>query len=126
MKQLNRKSQEGSILLEALIGILIFSMGILAIVGLQSSAIQATTDAKYRVDASFLANQIIGQIWVDPGYTVSSTHKAEWLTRIAATLPSGSGSITTNGSTVTVTVTWQPPNASTANQYVTIATISGS
>lgn len=126
MKNMSIKKQQGSMLLEALIGILIFSMGILAIVGLQSSAIRATTDAKYRVDASFLANQIIGQIWVDPGYVVSSTNEAAWLARIAAALPNGDGDISVSGDTVTVTITWQPPSASATSQFVTIATISGS
>lgn len=56
--------QKGSMLLEALIAILIFSMGILAIVGLQAASVQASTDARYRTEASLLANQLIGQMWV--------------------------------------------------------------
>lgn len=57
------KSQQGAFLLEALIAILVFSMGILAVVGLQASAIKVSTDAKYRSDASLLANELIGQMW---------------------------------------------------------------
>jgi type IV pilus assembly protein PilV len=56
--------QSGSMLLEALIAILIFSMGILAIVGLQAASVQASTDAKYRTEASLLANELIGRMWV--------------------------------------------------------------
>lgn len=52
-------------LLEGLIAILLFSMGIIALVGLQAVAIKNTADAKYRVEAAFLANQIIGQMWAD-------------------------------------------------------------
>ena len=59
------KSQNGVILIEALIGILIFSIGILALIGMQAAAMKNTTDAKYRSEAAFLANQIIGQMWVD-------------------------------------------------------------
>ena len=59
------RSQTGVMLLEALIGILIFSIGILALIGMQGAAIRNTTDARYRSEASFLANQIIGQMWVD-------------------------------------------------------------
>lgn len=51
-------------LLESLIAILIFSVGILAIVGMQGSAITATSDAKYRSDAGILANNLIAQMWV--------------------------------------------------------------
>ena len=60
-----QKKQKGSILLEALIAILIFSMGILALMGMQATAINTVSESKYRSDAGFLANQIIGQIWAD-------------------------------------------------------------
>lgn len=54
-------------LLEALIGILIFSLGILALVALQATAVQLTSDARYRTDATLLANRLIGQMWTS-GY----------------------------------------------------------
>jgi type IV pilus assembly protein PilV len=57
------KAQTGVMLLEALIGILIFSLGILSLVALQATSIQLTSDAKYRTDASLLANRLIGQMW---------------------------------------------------------------
>src|SRR3990172_12577409 len=59
--------QRGATLLEALIGILIFSIGILALVGMQALAIKHMSDAKYRSDAAFFANEIIGQMWVNRG-----------------------------------------------------------
>lgn len=52
-------------LLEALIGILIFSMGILAMIGLQATAVRMNTGSKERADAAFLANQIISRMWTD-------------------------------------------------------------
>lgn len=55
--------QTGVMLLEALISILIFSLGILAIVGLQAAAVSNAADAKYRTDASLLANEVIAQMW---------------------------------------------------------------
>jgi len=51
-------------LLEAFIAILIFSMGILAIVGMQASAIKNATDSRYRSEAAQLANELLGQMWV--------------------------------------------------------------
>ncbi|MEE8253990.1 MAG: hypothetical protein V3S58_00090, partial [Nitrosomonadaceae bacterium] len=56
-----RKEQRGAMLLEALIAILIFSMGILALMGMQVTAINTVSESKYRSDAGFLANRIIGQ-----------------------------------------------------------------
>lgn len=52
-------------LIEALIAMLIFAMGILAVIGMQARSIGVTMDARYRVDASFLADQILSQMWVD-------------------------------------------------------------
>ncbi len=56
--------QRGVMLLEALIAILIFSMGILAIIGLQASSVSMAGDAKYRADANLLANRLIGAMWL--------------------------------------------------------------
>ncbi len=51
-------------LLEALIGLMIFSVGILAMVGMQAAAFSAAADAKYRADAAAHANDIISNIWM--------------------------------------------------------------
>jgi len=56
-------SQSGVMLLEALIAILIFSLGILSLVALQATAVQLTSDAKYRTNATVLANRYIGEMW---------------------------------------------------------------
>ena len=58
-----RNQQSGVMLLEAMIAILVFSLGVLGIVGMQASAIAASRDAKYRTDAGLLANEIIGAMW---------------------------------------------------------------
>jgi type IV pilus assembly protein PilV len=60
------KLQTGSVLLEALIAILIFSFGILAISGLQAAMVKNTSEANYRAVASYIAQQKIGQMWADP------------------------------------------------------------
>lgn len=65
------RRQQGVMLLEALIGILIFSVGILAMVGMQAAAFSASTDAKSRAEAAAFANQIISDIWM--GVDRSST-----------------------------------------------------
>lgn len=55
--------QSGVMLIEALIAILIFSVGVLGIIGLQGSAVKVSTDAKYRSEAALLANELIGRMW---------------------------------------------------------------
>ncbi len=54
--------QQGSFLLEALIGVVIFALGVLTMIALQANAIAVQSDAQYRIEASNLADQILGQI----------------------------------------------------------------
>ena len=58
-----KSKQIGSVILEALIAILIFSLGILSLVGMQATAITTVSDAQYRSTAGFLADEMVGTIW---------------------------------------------------------------
>jgi type IV pilus assembly protein PilV len=65
MKAQTRVSvQRGSFLLEALISVLIVALGILGLIGLQARAIQNVDDAQYRAEAAYMANALLGQMWV--------------------------------------------------------------
>ncbi len=64
--------QHGSMLLEALISILIFSMGILAIVGLQAGSVSMSSDAQYRSEASIQASRYINSMWGDVAQAVTA------------------------------------------------------
>ena len=132
-------SQSGMALLEALIGILIFSIGILALVGMQALAIKHMSDAKYRSDAAFFANEIIGQMWVNRGslgsyaYAGSGTPPVAidtWVTSIQNALTGVTAAanrpiITVAGTTVTVTVRWQLPGGGDVHRHITMAYING-
>lgn len=59
---MSRHSQQGSFMLEALIGMIIFFMGVLTMIALQASSIAIQADSQYRVEAGNLADQILGQI----------------------------------------------------------------
>ncbi|MDR0247033.1 MAG: hypothetical protein LBI16_01365 [Burkholderiales bacterium] len=50
-------------LLEVLVSILIFALGIVALVGLQGRSLMMTDDVQYRAEAIHLANAYMGQIW---------------------------------------------------------------
>ena len=78
------QSQAGVMLLEALIGILIFSIGILALLGMQGSAMKNTADARYRSEAAYFASRIIGLMWVN-----DKEKLADWDTRPLKGLPAG-------------------------------------
>ena len=59
---MSRRSQRGSFMIEAMIGIMIFFMGVLAMIGLQASSIAIQSDAQYRNEAGNLVEQILGEI----------------------------------------------------------------
>ena len=133
-RTMKRNGQSGVMLIEALIGILIFSIGILALLGMQATAMRATIDAKYRSEAAFLANEIIGVMWVNRANisqyaTASCTSNTEcnaWRTRVQTILPSGAAAIAISGQQVTVTVSWQRPGESTVSNHSAVAQINNS
>ena len=55
-------SQNGFMIIEALIAILIFSLGILGMIAMGGIAIGAQSDARYRTDASRLTENLASQI----------------------------------------------------------------
>jgi type IV pilus assembly protein PilV len=55
----------GFALMEALVGMLIFSLGILGMIGMQASAMTAVVDTRERMEAVYFVNQLIGQMWAD-------------------------------------------------------------
>src|SRR5947209_2452120 len=67
------KPQQGFFLLEALIAILIFSLGILGMVAMGGAAIAAQSDAQYRTDAAKLADEIASKISLNVDRTNAST-----------------------------------------------------
>ncbi len=129
-----RAGQSGFMLIEVLISILVFSLGVLALVGLQTISIKQSTDAKYRADAVMLANEIIGQMWVTDRQPATINQFATggpqflaWLPRVQAALPGVAGA---NLPTITpaplgaaadpsmqvqVVVRWKAPNEPAAD-----------
>lgn len=83
-----RGPQTGVMLIEALIAILIFSIGILAVVGMQGTAIKNVTQSKSRSDAAMLANQLIAQMWADKGNIAQYNYPG------SGTIPAKLGTIT--------------------------------
>jgi type IV pilus assembly protein PilV len=126
-----RSAQGGVMLLEALVAILIFSIGIIAVMGMQAASISQVTQSKFRTDASYLANQIISTMWVDQANMASYAGsgyggRAAWNTAVAQTLPSGVGTIVVAGRQVTVTINWRMPDDTVQRKFVAVANINPS
>lgn len=116
------RSQAGIMLLEAMIAILIFSFGVLAVVGMQAHAVQDMGQAKFRSDASFLANQLVADMWTntknaaDYQWTSGSPPALldNWADQVFAALPGSSEHTPTiewDDATrqVTITIRWLTP-----------------
>jgi len=127
-------NQKGAALLEALIAVLVFSVGLLGLAGFQVAAVKAQGEARARADAAFVANQMVGDLWaLAPNqlaecagtYDASSTgcNNAPWGERIQQSLPSGSAVVVVNNTQVTITLTWQTPGVADEHRYVHVANI---
>ena len=150
---MNRRTQEGVMLIEALIGILIFSIGILALIGMQGTAVKNTTDARYRSEAAYLANRIAGQIRLDMS-NVASYHdgsagayqpRTDWRAQVEAALPgvviasnqrvpsidiASDAALTFAGDTTpssraTITIWWLQPGETQQRQFQVVTHVTG-
>jgi type IV pilus assembly protein PilV len=128
-------AQEGVMLIEALVANLNFTLGVVALMGLQANSIAQLSAAKYRTDASYLVSQIMGRMWVDqsnitkyqsPGYT----GRAGWDTLVTTTLPQGAATIPVAGlppaQMVTVAITWKQPQDPVTHSYGATARMNAS
>ncbi len=146
MKNLILKRQGGSVILEAMIAMLIFSVGILGLIGMQATAVANVSDAKYRADATFFADQIIGQMWasrvsattasgvtsytIDPSFTwpggTPNPVVTTWAgaSGVAGSLPNAGATIAIDAAShqqATVTIWWQPPKAAASHVHTAVA-----
>lgn len=124
-----RQHQQGFTLIEVLIAVIVLSVGLLGLAGLQAMASKLTHSAYQYSQAASLAYEIVDAIRANAknavdykgthqsltckqdmaiasGGSVAENDLAEWKNQIACVLPSGSGTITLASSTLTVTLNW--------------------
>ncbi|HYD81751.1 MAG TPA: hypothetical protein VEC06_18275 [Paucimonas sp.] len=131
-------AQRGVVIVENLVAVLIFAVGMLGLVGLLAASIKNVSAARYRNDASLLANQIIGQMWADDKSNAAlkknyaSPDGAQYLTwksSVSNALPGVADNPPTveidKDNVVTVTLRWKEPGASVVNNFAISARING-
>lgn len=112
------RQQQGSAILEALIAISLFSIGVLALIGLQSAMVKQGSQAQFRAEAIALADEINGLMWSDTAHlasfritdctVASSNQQAEaWRTQVQQRIPKGCGRVSVAGNEVTISISWQ-------------------
>lgn len=133
-------AQAGAMLLEALIALLIFAVGVIGLMAMQATATRLAADGKYRAEAQALADQIIHQMWADDRsnahltaqYATGGAKYNAWAAQVQA---AGTGLPGANlagnqptivigaDNVVTVTIFWQGPGEAAAHRHVTVAQI---
>lgn len=122
----SRRGQAGVALLEVLVSVLLFSLGVLGLIGLQARAINLSIDAEDRNRAALIANDIAAAMWTTRTVAIDA---AAWTTRasnqLAGGLPGGNVTITSDATTNTadIVITWTPPQrAATGEQASRLTT----
>lgn len=117
-----RRSGRGLSLIEVLVVLVLFSFGLIGMVGLQARAVQTSVSAEDSARAALLASDIASQMWTARSVTLDADVVAAWASRVAdptlGGLPNGAGSVTVAGAIATVAITWRAPHESAATQHV--------
>ena len=122
-----KASNRGVGLIEVLVSLLVFSLGVLGLVGLQARAMQIETQAGDRTRAANLANELVTQMWMNQTTELSSEQLEDWNKRVADTrtggLPGGVGTVSKPDAdrVVKITIEWLPPTrvSTDKNRYLT-------
>jgi type IV pilus assembly protein PilV len=120
------RRQRGFSLIEVLIAILIFSFGVLGLIGLQAKAIQYSTGAENTNRAALLANEASTMMWTGGTVNLPSASVTAWQARVAdpvVGLPGpGIGEIEVQGGVAEIRVKWKAASATAYSQYTTQVT----
>lgn len=139
------RSQQGATIIEVLVALAIFAIGLLGIAGLYATAVRQASGAEYRTTAAMLANDLIGRMWMSDrtpttlqtnyGSGGSGAGFASWRAAVTNSgLPgagtstlaptvtfstvAGGGTSPVSSSLATITIFWQAPGDTAAHQYV--------
>ncbi|WP_418118470.1 type IV pilus modification protein PilV [Variovorax sp. 350MFTsu5.1] len=117
-------SHSGVALIEVLVSILLFSLGILGLIGLQARAISLSVDAEDRNRAALIANEIATTMWTQRTVAIDpAAGSPSWNDRAsnlqAGGLPGGTVTITAVAAatnTADILITWRPSQRSASEQ----------
>ncbi len=125
-----RHAARGFTLIEVLVSVLIFTVGILGAVGMQARLTQSTLQNGDRARASMLADEVASQMWAVRSADIAnadSNFYSAWTTRVGnpatSGLPQGTGAVSYSTTTKVslITITWV--NQSGSHSFVTSVVI---
>lgn len=115
-----RSAQQGGLMVEVLVSVLLLSVSVLGLVRVLGTSLQDSGDLQYRSEAAAIADGIVGRMWVDRA-ALDSYVTDEPLA--LPQLPGGASRVTRNGNIVTVAISWQAPGAPGRSQHLVSATL---
>jgi type IV pilus assembly protein PilV len=132
--QARRADARGVVLIEILVAILLFSIGVLGLVGVQIASMKNVGESQYRVEAALLASSLTAQMRTSPAATRATefaspggSRFSAWSSSVTSALPGASATPptvdTTNYPTVTVTISWRAINDTGTRRYVATTTV---
>ncbi len=124
MRRMNLRTARGFSLIEVLIAVLVLSIGLLGLAGMQAASLRFNHNAYMRSQATFLAHDVIERMRANRtqalagayaiGFggaptagTVAGDDLTQWKARLAGELPQGDGSVAVSAAGIaTVEVRW--------------------
>lgn len=123
IRVLSTASQRGVSLVEVLVAVVVLSIGLLGLAGLQASGMRVGQSSLHRSQAAQLAYDMVDRMRVnfanaesykltlndtppEDGTSIAARDLWDWRKRLRVALPAGTGSVAVNGAEVTVVVQW--------------------
>jgi type IV pilus assembly protein PilV len=129
----SRRSCRGFTLIEVMISILVFSLGVLGTVALQALVVQTQTQNGDRSRAAMLANEMVSMLWANQSASPTPSDLAAWRAKVASAgtsgLPNATGTVTSCADVANcavVTIAWKAPSAqasAASSQFTTTVVI---
>ncbi|MBK7354138.1 MAG: type IV pilus modification protein PilV [Nitrosomonas sp.] len=134
-------SQKGVTMIEVLVSVIILSIGLLGLAGLQSAGITHNQSASFRSTATMMTYSILDSLRANraeasngnynialgatkpTGDAIYQKDLNNWMTELALRLPTGQGSVAVdNNNNVMITIQWDDSRGSMAAQQFIMAT----
>ena len=128
-----RRRPSGSTLVEGLLAIAVFSVGLVGLLTLLSGAMVDGANAQYRSEAGLLASDLVGRMWTGDRSRAGlqrrfgepdSAEYDDWRRRVQAVLPGVTDAANApqvrigEQRDVTITLGWQAPGEATPHQLL--------
>jgi type IV pilus assembly protein PilV len=136
-KPARRTSQRGTTLIETLVALLVLSIGLLGVAGLQLTSLRNNRSAHLRSQAQVMAYDITDRMRANRNVALAGNYNiamgasasagtlvgddlVRWKQAIAESLPSGDGSVTISAANVVlITIQWTDAMSAAAQSFTT-------